>query len=217
MRKTIYCFSGLGADERLFSKLSLEPFYLKHIAWLPFKPGETLSQYAFRLSQQIKEERPLLMGVSFGGMLAIEAAKHFKNPYTIIISSVQSAIQLPLYYQWAHKVGFTKAIPAAAFTTPNALMHYLFGTEGKEEKELLNTYLKKADPAYIKWALEAIMNWRNNTLPQNVLHLHGTNDKIIPLPATVNYPIEKGGHLMIYNRAAEISSLLQKILAVQSL
>jgi pimeloyl-ACP methyl ester carboxylesterase len=212
MHKTIYCFSGLGADERLFSKLLLQPFQLKHIKWLPFEPGETLPQYAARLSQQIKDEQPILMGVSFGGMLAIEAAKLFKNPYTIIISSAQSAIQLPLYYQWAHKIHLTKALPATAFTKPNALMCYLFGAETEEDKNLLNTYLKNADPAYIKWALQAIMNWRNNELPQRLIHIHGTNDKIIPLPNTVDYKIERGGHLMIYNRAEQISSILQKLL-----
>jgi pimeloyl-ACP methyl ester carboxylesterase len=213
MHKTIYCFSGLGADERLFSRLSLEQFHVKPIAWLPFKLGETLPQYAVRLSQQIKEEQSILMGVSFGGMLAIEAAKHLKSPYTIIISSVQSATQLPLFYQWAHKLRLTKALPATAFTTPNALMHYVFGTETADDKKLLNTYLRNANPDYIRWALQAIMSWQNHSIPERLIHIHGTKDRIIPLPNTATYKIEKGGHLMIYNRAAEISSILQKLLA----
>ena len=216
MHKTIYCFSGLGADERLFSRLSLEQFQLKPIAWLPCKQDETLPQYAIRLSQQIKEEQPLLMGVSFGGMLAIEAAKHLKSPYTIIISSVQSATQLPLYYQWVHQLHFIKVIPAAAFTKPNAMMHYLFGTETAEDKKLLNAFLKNADPGYIRWALQAIMSWQNHSLPEGLIHIHGTKDRIIPLPKVATYKIEKGGHFMICNRAEEISNILQKLLATKA-
>ncbi len=212
MTKNIYCFSGLGADDRLFSKLSLQPFVLQHIPWLSPLPDETLPQYAIRLSHPIKEEQPVLLGVSFGGMLAIEAAKHFKTPYTIIVSSIPSALQFPFYYQWVYRLQLIKALPDALFTTPNPFMHYLFGTESAEDKMLLNNYLKNADPPYIRWALKAIMNWKNTALPPGLVHLHGTRDSVIPLPKSADYKIEKGGHLMVYNRADEISRILLRIL-----
>jgi hypothetical protein len=35
MQQTIYCFTGLGADERLFSKIAIPGFTLQHIKYIP--------------------------------------------------------------------------------------------------------------------------------------------------------------------------------------
>ncbi|MBK7885618.1 MAG: hypothetical protein IPJ81_18875 [Chitinophagaceae bacterium] len=73
--QTIYCISGLGADERVFTKINIEGYQLKVIPWLTPLRNETLPQYATRMRSNIEEENPVMMGLSFGGMVSIEIAK----------------------------------------------------------------------------------------------------------------------------------------------
>jgi pimeloyl-ACP methyl ester carboxylesterase len=70
----IYLISGLGADKRVFSKLGFSTNHvIKHIEWIKPNSNEDLSSYARRLARQIDESKPFfLVGVSFGGMIAVE-------------------------------------------------------------------------------------------------------------------------------------------------
>mgnify|MGYP003577354439 CR=1 FL=1 len=212
MHQTIYCFSGLGADEKLFDHLLVDGYRLQHIQWLPPLPSETLPQYAARLSPQIKEPTPVLLGVSFGGMLAQEAAPLVNAQRTIIISSIQSAAHFPAYYHWANRLKTIYWVPPQLFTTPGPIADYLFGVKTEEDKKLLRHFMRTANTAYIKWALRAIINWEKAGTPKKLVHIHGTNDRIITLPKGVHHTIEGDGHLMIYNRAGAINALLNKIL-----
>ncbi|HQV56104.1 MAG TPA: alpha/beta hydrolase, partial [Chitinophagaceae bacterium] len=85
--KKVYFISGLGADKRAFSFLDLsfcEPIF---IDWIKPVDNESLYQYAMRLKEQINEPSPIIVGVSFGGMLATEIAKSDASAKVIIISS----------------------------------------------------------------------------------------------------------------------------------
>jgi pimeloyl-ACP methyl ester carboxylesterase len=68
-----YLIPGLGADERVFQGLSLPgPAVVLH--WLmPQSPTEPLQKYAARLAEAVPPDHPCwLVGVSFGGLLALE-------------------------------------------------------------------------------------------------------------------------------------------------
>ena len=69
--KELYLLSGLGADKRVFDCLDLSGFKLNHIVWIDPLDNETIEDYAQRLLLQIPASRPTLMGVSFGGIMAI--------------------------------------------------------------------------------------------------------------------------------------------------
>jgi pimeloyl-ACP methyl ester carboxylesterase len=101
--KTIYCISGLGADERAFSKLKIKDFKLKVINWLMPEPNETIEHYATRMRATITEENPVLMGLSFGGMICTEIAKQIPVEKIIIISSIKSSKELPLWMKTVKK------------------------------------------------------------------------------------------------------------------
>ena len=66
--KHLFLFSGLGADHRVFQFLDLSGFKVTYIKWLEPLARETMQQYAARLTAQIDVERPVLVGLSFGGM-----------------------------------------------------------------------------------------------------------------------------------------------------
>jgi hypothetical protein len=65
----------------------------------------------------------------------------------------------------------------------------------------------------LKWAIGAILNWRENTIPANLRHIHGTKDRLL-LFRYVKPDVEVAGgtHLMSLNMPVEISRLLQGLL-----
>ena len=84
--KKLYFFSGLGADYRAFQKLDLSGFKVVHIDWIPTIKKESIASYATRLLDQIECEKPLLIGLSFGGIIAVEVAKQMETEKVILIS-----------------------------------------------------------------------------------------------------------------------------------
>ena len=66
---TVYCIPGLGIDERLFQRTEIPGYTLKYITWIMPDKGDTMSSYAAKLLPQITEVNPIILGVSFGGML----------------------------------------------------------------------------------------------------------------------------------------------------
>ena len=86
----IYCFSGLGADERVFAFLKLNPPYeLIPVIWIKPLEGEVLEEYSKRISENIETKNPFgILGVSFGGVVAQEVSKIVKPKFTLLISSI---------------------------------------------------------------------------------------------------------------------------------
>ena len=75
MTKELYIFSGLGADERVFQRLDFPGFSTTFIKWIVPQDKETIENYATRLLDQITTTNPTLIGLSFGGLIAVEVAK----------------------------------------------------------------------------------------------------------------------------------------------
>lgn len=211
----IYCFSGLGADEQAFQNLKVEGHQLVHISWIKPLKGETLSDYAIRLKPTIKDNHPfVLLGVSFGGMIAMEIAKRLKPKSLILISTVTSKEELPVIYRVAGWLGLHKIIPPDFLKQANLVTYYLFGLKEPENKDILSQTLKRTDATFLKWALGAIVNWDNRE-KKDCIRIHGTNDRILPINnIRVNHRIAKGGHLMILNKGEEISNIILKELNV---
>jgi hypothetical protein len=56
-----------------------------------------------------------------------------------------------------------------------------------------------------------MMHWEGGSAVPQLLHLHGTHDRIFPIQPICNcIPVEGGGHFMILNKAAQISQLIEK-------
>jgi len=211
-----YFISGLGADQRIFSKLKLsEKINIIHIEWINPNQNETLEVYAERLSRIIDTSKPFaLVGVSFGGMIAVEIAKLLKPVATIIISSTILSSHLPALYRFAGKFRLLNLIPAKLLKASNKLtQHYYFGTKSSSEKILLNRIIKDTDPHFLKWAIGSILSWENKVKPEKIFHIHGTKDKILySKKAMPDFLIENGTHFMVYQNAKKISGLIDQLI-----
>ena len=215
--KPIYFVSGLGADERIFQWLHYDGFRPVHIRWIPPQKGESIESYAKRLSEQIVDEQPTIVGLSFGGMIAVELAKQVNAEKVILLSTVKKTSEVPFYFKMfrafpIHRVFPFKSVLWAFYWLAN----WLFSPEGSEEKTLLKTVLKETDPHFLKWALHKVVVWKNREIPESVVHVHGKRDRIFPFRLVApDYAVEDCGHLMVMNRAEEISTLIMKLTADQ--
>lgn len=211
--KTIYCISGLGADEKAFSKLRIKGFELKIIHWLMPQPAESLEHYAGRMRMGIKEEEPILMGLSFGGMVCIEIAKQIPVKKIILISSIRSAKELPIWMKTVAALKLHKVIPLKSTKLTEPLQNRFLGVTNEEDRTVAANYRRTVDNTYINWAVNQALNWKNNWQHPDIYHIHGDDDKIFPIKnIKANYTIKNGGHFMIMNRADEVSNCINHIL-----
>jgi pimeloyl-ACP methyl ester carboxylesterase len=207
----IYVFSGLGADRRVFERLTI-PGELIHIDWLTPFPGENLQQYCKRLIEENNlEPDQILLGVSFGGIVAIEVAKLIPVKQVIIISSVQHSSNIPLLFRIAGYLHLYKFLPYSLLKRPNIFLRFAFSPISDEDYTLLKRIVADTETSFLKWAIEQILLWRNDSPVKNLIHLHGTSDKLFPFRSNSNtITIPHGGHFMIYNQAAEISEIIKQ-------
>jgi len=209
----IYIFSGLGADHRAFENINFKNLAIQHISWIQPLESESIQSYALRISEKITNHDAILIGLSFGGMLLMEIAKIKKSKKIILISSAKTKNELPLIYHYFGKFKFNKLIPNSIFKKSNSLLFWLFGVQTIDEKKILNNIIIDTDIYFLKWAINEILNWQNTEIPNNVIHIHGTSDKIIPFKnIKANYIIKNGSHLMTLNKSKEIEDILHNII-----
>lgn len=206
-----YCISGLGADERVFKELRIQ-YEMVPIHWLTPLAQETLSEYSQRLIAQIDTTTPfMLIGVSFGGMIACEMNRFIKPLHTIIISSAAQASELPLTYKIMGKIKLATWLPEFMLFPPLPVLNYLFDVQTPEHKILIKNISQDTDPVFARWAIDKITHWKNTVVPSNLIRIHGDQDKVLPHYTTDARLIKNGGHFMIVNRAEEVSAVINSL------
>jgi len=209
----IYIFSGLGVDKRVFDNINFGNLNVEFIDWIEAFEDENLENYAFRISKKITDENPILIGLSFGGILAVEISKLIKVNKLILIASAKNINELPKIYRIAGKLKLNKLIPNSILKYQNFITNWLFGIESSEEKKLLKNILKDTNSKFLKWAINEIVNWENEISPENCIHIHGNKDRIIPIKnVKADFVIENGGHFMTVNKAKKIEKIILNLI-----
>ena len=106
MNKTpVYFMPGLAANPLIFEKIRLdnEQFECFYLDWKEPKSEESLIDYTKRIKNEIKHKNPVLIGVSFGGIIVQEIAKQIPCKKVIIISSVKDPSEFPDSFRKAKK------------------------------------------------------------------------------------------------------------------
>ncbi|HOZ85056.1 MAG TPA: hypothetical protein PK191_06165 [Niabella sp.] len=207
---TIFVFSGLGIDQRVFENIDFGPFPIKFINWITPFPNENIESYATRISTPLINENAIIIGLSFGGILGIEISKIKKIKKLILISSAKTKFELPLIFRMVGLCRLNKLFPNNILKHKNLVTSWLFGIESDKDGRLFKTILRDVDPAFLKWAINAVVNWQNETIPANCFHIHGRQDRVLPLKnIKADFIVETGGHFMTVNRSEEIGSLIR--------
>lgn len=206
---------GMAANSSIFENLKLpeSDFALHRLEWFVPDAEMSLSQYAKKMANKIKHENPVLLGVSFGGILVQEMAKIVAVKKVIIVSSVKHTSELPKRMIFAKYTKVHKLLPTGLVNNVELLAKYAFGETVNKRLELYEQYLSIRDKYYLDWSLDQIINWKQNNYPENLTHIHGDKDPVFPIGHVKNcITVKNGTHTMIIHRARWFNEHLPAII-----
>lgn len=215
-KKHVYCFPGLGASPKIFEYISLpeDQFEIHLLKWkVPLYLEESIEEYATRICEDIKHQRPILIGVSFGGMIVQEIGKVIEVEKLIIISSLKSHNELPKRLRLIRDSKAYKLFPSKIAENLEQYTKFFVGDFLKKRVEMYQMYLSVRDANYLNWAIYNVLHWKQETPREDIIHIHGTNDHVFPHKNINGFiPIKDGPHEMILTKGKKISKILQEIL-----
>ncbi len=211
----VYLMPGLAANPSIFESIKLpeSEFKTHYLKWLMPSKKETLEHYALRISKNIKHENPILVGVSFGGILVQEMSKHINVKKLVIISSVKTNQEFPKHIKIAKAIKLYKLLPTKLIKNIDRLATYSFGKTTTRSIALYKKYLSVTNPHYLKWAIKQLVTWTQKTPIENIIHIHGESDNIFPIKNISNCISLKGGsHIMIITKTKWFNTNLPIVL-----
>jgi len=221
----IVLFPGLGADPRMFyrQKRALGED-LECPDWLSPKPGESFDDYTRRWAQRLQPEpgdvRPLfLAGVSFGGMVAMQMARHLRPTAVILIGSCRSAAAKPKRWQAARRISDLipdRLMGRRVFALAALWVALLDGLDDTN-RPLLMRMAADSDPARMRFSGHACADWslmsRNDPDFPPVHQIHGRHDPIIPLhPGDPDTIIPDGRHLIHFSHPLTVNRYIMRVI-----
>ncbi|MDE1208408.1 alpha/beta hydrolase [Tenacibaculum larymnensis] len=215
MPKThLYFVPGLAANTKIFERISLpeEHFELHFLDWmLPTSINESIEEYAQRMCAKIQHKNPVLIGVSFGGIMVQEMSKIIDCKKIIIISSVKSNKEFPKRFKLVQVTKAYKLFPSKVISNIESYERYFFNDYLKKRAELYKIYLSVRNKEYLQWAIYNVLHWKQKESIPGIIHIHGKKDEVFPIKYIKNsIEIENGTHVMILNKAKTISEILKK-------
>lgn len=199
----VYFMPGMAANPSIFENIILpeNKFEMHYLEWMIPLENESLEAYAKRMVAKIEYSNPVLIGVSFGGILVQEMSKFIETKKLIVISSVKSKHELPKRMKILKVTNAYKILPTQWVSNIEQFAKYAFGSNVTKRLELYQKYLSIRDKSYLDWAIKQIIFWDQETPNPKAIYIHGDNDAVFPHSCQGNCITVKGGtHIMIINK-----------------
>jgi pimeloyl-ACP methyl ester carboxylesterase len=205
---------GMSANSLIFEKIEFPSDYTLHyLEWIDPSKDESLEDYAKRFSKLIIHNDPILIGVSFGGVLVQEISKIIKHKKLIIISSIKCNEELPPHMKFGKITKSYKLLPLKWINDFESLISFVLGPKIKKRLELYRKYLSVRDENYLSWCIRELIEWKQNKPLDNIIHIHGSKDVIFPTNLLSDYiELPGGDHAMILKRAEWINKKILKLI-----
>lgn len=215
MIESVYLMPGMGANPRIFEFISFSGGYdVNFLSWIPPQNNETLDHYAIRMCERVKHKNPILIGVSFGGVLVQEMAKHIGCKKIIIISSIKSNDELPKHMKLAQMTNAHRLLPTQWISNIETFALFVLGKGIQRRIEHYQRYLSERDPEYLNWAIDRLVKWNRKIPDQKIIHIHGAQDSVFPSKNIQNPYIKiDGDHAIILTKSDWFNKNLPKIMA----
>ena len=206
----------MAASPSIFDGIHLpkDKFEVYRLEWFVPQLDMDLGDYASVMCQKIVHDHPVLLGVSFGGILVQEMAKHIPVKKVIGISTVKSNRELPKRMLFAKYTKVHKLLPTGLINNVELLAKYAFGETVTKRLHLYEQYLGMRDKVYIDWAIDNIVNWKQDEPPDNFVHIQGDKDAVFPITNIRDcITVKNGTHTMIIHRARWFNEHLPTIIS----
>ncbi|HEX7152937.1 MAG TPA: alpha/beta fold hydrolase [Thermoanaerobaculia bacterium] len=212
MSPPLYVLSGIGGDARLFNAQRAVRD-IRVIEWLPpASPDEPLTHYAARLARELRSTASFdLGGSSFGGMVALELARHLTPRHVYLFGSCRTPQAVaPMLRALRH---LAAAMPDRLLHPPRLLQPLVarwFGATAPAHVDLFAGMLAATPPSFIRWASRAVFSWPGvPELPMPIHHIHGTGDRLIPVHrVNPDLVVAGAGHLLNLTHAGAVNDFL---------
>ena len=205
---------GLGADARLFEAQRRAFPTLEVPRWLAPPDQEPLERFAARMASGVAPDAVLYLGgVSFGGMVALEMARHLRPRGVFLIGSCSNPGELPTYTRFLGRA--LRIFPARISKAPDKirpLLRLKFGAATKEHEELLFQMLLDTPISFLRWGCRAILDWKPaGPPPVPVWRIHGAADHLIPASLVrADRVVEGAGHLVNLTHPQEVERFIRE-------
>lgn len=199
----VYMMPGMAANSKIFRNINLpaDRFQVHLLEWFVPDKGMTFEAYARKMNSQISYPNPVLVGVSFGGMLVQEMARYISVRKVIIISSVKLRSEMPRRLIFAKYTGIHKLLPTGLVNNLDLVAKYAFGEMVSQRIDLYREYLEVRDKYYLDWSIDKIVNWPQTSYDPKIIHIHGEKDAVFPLQYIKDcICVKNGTHTMIIHR-----------------
>jgi len=213
----LFVLSGIGGDERLFDAQRAVRDIRPITRILPIDRAETLQHYARRLADEMHINEPFdLGGSSFGGMIALELARHLLPQNVFLFGSCRSSRSVaPSLHAFGRLAGI---VPDRLLHPPRPLHPLVarwFGATSAAHVQLFADMLAATPTAFIRWASSAVFSWPGVAeLPMPIHHVHGERDRLIPLRrVTPDHVIHGAGHLLNLTHADAVNDFIVRAAA----
>jgi pimeloyl-ACP methyl ester carboxylesterase len=201
---------GLNGDPRIFAQQTAAFPNSMVVTYIEPQPTEELPEYAGRLARSLELSGPcLIAGVSFGGIIALEMARHLETRHCIVIASSRDAAGLPRALRLLRPISgivprsLVRSAVDAGWSSDGAVPD-VRRTTGR---------LSAEQRAFQQWALGALLTWRPQGPPTcPVLQIHGDRDGRFPAGASrADRVIPGAGHLLTLTHSDEVNRLLEEV------
>ncbi len=195
MTERLVLFPGMGASAQMYRPLA------RHLALVvpPWRePGGTLADYARRhIAAGDVLPGDTVGGSSFGGFVALEIARLIGCAGVVLIGSARTSRAYRRLAAWSPLttlMPLAHPLPAGVARLIGTMLGSL-PTRG--HRDLFVAMARATPPAFVRWACAAAADWPGvGDLGCPVLHLHGANDRIIPLAEVdADVAIPRAGHV----------------------
>jgi pimeloyl-ACP methyl ester carboxylesterase len=211
----IYFVPGMAAGKEIFRNIVLpeSDFEIHILEWLIPDEKETLEDYAKRMAARVTKKDVVLIGVSFGGVVAQEMSRYLKLRKLIVISSVKSRAEIPKRMKVADRTYAYKLAPTRFVLSMKNLAKLALGPRTEKRLKLYDQYLHVRDKHYLDWSIKNMVSWKRNEPDDQVYHIHGSKDSVFQIKYIKNCIVIKDGtHIMLLNKGKEISEKLLQII-----
>lgn len=131
----------------------------------------------------------------------------------ILISSNKVSTEFPSLLKTGKYLPLYKLAPAGFLKRAAFIRTLFFGPHGSRQKEVFAAIIKDSDFRFNKWAIWAILHWNNKTVPGNLVHIHGSADRLLPIrKVKADYVVKGGNHLMVMNQPETVSDILRQLI-----
>lgn len=211
--KKIYFIPGVGANELIFSELGEFPYEKVLVKWIKNQKNESIESYVSRLIEKYGITKDdIISGVSFGGILAQEISRQLGNEKVILISSFRDKDDFRLHVKIALDLGLNKFIPKN-MPKLEEVAAVIFNSATEKSKPLVKQMIQSVDYDLMYWSIQKIAELpKKKFINVKAINLIGTSDRLVKTwISRRTHVINDGSHLMIYDKADEITSVLNSI------